>query len=86
MQQLFGLALPLGQRAARALDVGAGAAVAAVEEDDARPDVDRLLVVAGEVVVEAGEQELLDVGVAVRIRRVGRCTRARSDATADRTS
>ena len=52
MQQLFALPLPLGQRAPRAIDVGAGPRMAAVEKEDARPDVDRVLVTAGEVVVE----------------------------------
>ena len=46
LQQLFGFALPLGQRAAGALDVGARARVAAIEKQRARPDVDGLLVVA----------------------------------------
>ena len=69
LQQLFGLALPLGQRAARALDVGARARVAAIEKQRARPDVDRVLVAGGEVVVEADEQQLLDLRVAIRGRR-----------------
>ena len=69
LQQLFGLALPLGQRAARPLDVGARAGMAAVEEQRARPDVDGELVLGGEVVIEADEQELLDLRVAIRSRR-----------------
>ena len=60
MQQRFGFALLLGLGAARALDVRARAIVVAIEEQDARPQVDGLVVVVGEVVVEAGEQELLD--------------------------
>ena len=69
LQQLFGFALPLGQRAARPLDVRARPRVAAIEKQRARPDVDGLVVLGGEVVIEAGEQELLDLRVAIRIRR-----------------
>ena len=84
LQQLFRFALPLGQRAARALDVGAGARVAAIEKQRARPDVDRLLVLRGEVMVEADQQELLDLRVAIRIRRRRR-SRASRRCEADRT-
>ena len=74
VDELLALALAFGQRAARALDVGAGAAVAALEKHDARPDVDRLLVVAVEVLIEAGEQQLFDAGVAVRVGARAACT------------
>ena len=37
--------------------------MAALEEDDARPDVDRLLVVTGEILIQTREQELLDTGI-----------------------
>ena len=81
LQQLLGLPLPLGQRAARPLDVRAGARVAAIEKQRARPDVDRVLVVRGEVVIEAGEQQLLDLRVAIRVRRgVERAWRRRCEA------
>src|SRR5207249_4259685 len=69
LQQFFGFALSLGQGAAGALDVGAGAGMAAIEEEDARPDVDRVVVLRGEVMIEAGEQQLLDLGVTIRARR-----------------
>ena len=69
LDQLLPLALALGDRAARALDVGAGAGVAAVEEQDARPDVDRELVLAGEIVVEPGEEELFDARVTIALGR-----------------
>ena len=69
VQQLLGLALPLGQRAARPLDVGARARMAAIEEQRARPDVDRLFVLGGEVVIEAEQQQLLDLRIAIRVRR-----------------
>ena len=62
------LALPLGLRAARPLDVGARAIVMPIEKQHARPEVDGLFVVAGEVLVEAGEQELLDPRVAIGAR------------------
>ena len=39
MQQFVGMPLPFGQRAARPFDVGARPGVAAVEKEDARPDV-----------------------------------------------
>ena len=71
VQQLVALALPLGDRAAGPLDVGAGPGVAAIDEQHARPDVDRELVLLGEIMVEPGEQELLDAGVAIALRHVG---------------
>ena len=64
VDQRLGLALPLGLRAARALDVGASAIVMAVEEQDPRPEIDRRVELAGEVVIEAGDQQLLDARVA----------------------
>ena len=42
--------------------------MAAVEEEDTRPDVNRLLVVAGKIVVESREEELLDEGRAIARR------------------
>ena len=39
--------------------------MAAIEEQHARPDVDRELVLAGEVVIEPGEQQLFDSRVAI---------------------
>jgi hypothetical protein len=73
LQQLLGLALAFGERAARPLDVGTCACMAAVEKQGARPDVDRELVVGGEVMVEADEEELLDLRVAIRCRRAVLC-------------
>ena len=75
VQQLFRLALLLGHRAARALDVRAGARVVAIEKQRARPDVDGLRVVGGEVMIEAGDQQALDLGVAlgVAVGRGGVC-------------
>ena len=70
MQQLLRFALALAERAARTLDVGAGAGVAAIEEERARPDVDGELVARGEIMVEADQEELLDLRVAIRRRRI----------------
>ena len=53
-----------------ALTSGASAGVAAVEKERAAPDVDRELVARGEIVVEADEQQLLDLRVAIRRRVV----------------
>jgi len=64
VQQGFGFTLPLGLRAAGTFDVGASACVTAVEEERAGPDVDRLVVVASKVVIESGEQQLLDLRLA----------------------
>ena len=75
LQQFLGLPLPLGERAARPIDVRARAGVAAVEKQRARPDVDGEFVVGGEVMVEAGEQQLLDFGIAIRVRRGIECPR-----------
>ena len=69
LQQLFGFTLPLGEGAACPVDVGARPRMAAVEKERARPDIDGELVAAGEVVVETDQQELLDLGGAIRSRR-----------------
>ena len=70
MQQLVALALLLGQRVARALDIGTRAPVAAFEKRDPRPDVDRLFVVTAEILIETRQQEFLDargtIGLAQR--------------------
>ena len=71
VQQLVRLALFLRERAPGPFDVRARLRVGAVEEQHARPDVDRELVLAREVVVETGEQQLFDPGVAITIRRSG---------------
>src|SRR5262245_56543124 len=55
LKQLFGLALPLGQRATRAVDVGARPWVTAIDEQRSRPDVDGELVAGREVVIETEE-------------------------------
>ena len=69
LQELFRFALPLRERAAGALDVGARLPVGPVEKEDAGPDVDRQIVPAREVVVEAGQQQLFDSGSRSRSER-----------------
>ena len=44
LEHLFGSALPLGERRAGAIDIGPGAGMAAVEKQDARPEMDRVFV------------------------------------------
>ena len=56
----LGDALPLGDGAARPFDVGPGAGVGAIEEEDARPHLHRAVVAAGEVLVEPGREQLID--------------------------
>ena len=64
VHQRFGFSLPLRQRAARPVDVGPRPIVGAIEEQHARPDVHRVFEPPGEVLVEAGDEQLLDAGVA----------------------
>src|SRR5690242_14350135 len=68
LQQLFTLALPLGDRTARPLDVGACTRVTAIQKQDARPNTDCQLVLSAEVVIEAREQQLFDARIAARLR------------------
>lgn len=60
VKDCFRFALPFRLRAACALDVCAGSTVMPVEEQHPRPQVDRLLVLRSEVLIETGEQQLLD--------------------------
>ena len=43
--------------------------MAAIEEERACPDVDRLVVLRGEIVIEADEEELFNLRSAIGIRR-----------------
>ena len=73
VQQLFRLALPLGERAAGPLDVRPRPRMTPIQKKRPRPDVDGVVVLRGEVMVEADEEELFDLRVPLRIRRgVGR--------------
>ena len=65
MQQLVGMSLTFGQGAARPFDVGTCPGMSTVEEEHAGPDVHRLLVAPGEVVIESREEELLDTRIAI---------------------
>ena len=60
MQRGFGLALPLGLRAPRPLDVRTCTIVLPIEKQHAGPEIDRVFVALGEVFVEAGEQQMLN--------------------------
>ena len=68
VQQLLAFALTLGDGAAGALDVGPGARMAAIEEQDPRPDADGELVLTGKIMVEAGEEQVFDARVALALR------------------
>jgi len=70
VDELLGFALAFRDGAARALDVGTRPRVAAIEKEDARPDVDGQLVFAGEVVIQPAEQQLLDPRVAIALRHL----------------
>ena len=59
------MSLPFGQGTARPLDVRPRPGVPAIEEEHAGPDVYRLLVAPGEVVIESREEELLDTRIAI---------------------
>ncbi|MGH9174217.1 MAG: hypothetical protein ACRD1H_07655 [Vicinamibacterales bacterium] len=65
MEHGVALALALGLGAACPLDIRTCATVVAVEEQDARPEIDRLFVLVGKVKVETGEQQMLNPGVAL---------------------
>jgi hypothetical protein len=67
VQQLLGFTLAFGKGAAGPLDVRARTSMSALEERDACPDVDRLFVIAAEVVIEARQQQVLDARGAIGV-------------------
>jgi hypothetical protein len=67
VKQLFGFALLLRHSAARAIDVRTRACMIAIEKQRPRPDVDRLSVIGGEILIEAGNEETLDFGVTLGV-------------------
>ena len=69
LQQFLRLALTLRHRAARTLDVGARPRMTPIEKQRTGPDVDRLLILCGKVVVEADEEQLLDLRIAIGFQR-----------------
>jgi len=69
LQQFLRLALTLRHRAARTLDIGARPRMTPIEKQRTGPDVDRLLILRGKVVVEADEEQLLDLRIAIGFQR-----------------
>src|SRR5207247_4273925 len=69
LQELLRLALALGERASRPFDVRPGTGMAAIQKQRPRPDVDRLFVLAGEIMVETPEEELFDLRITIGILR-----------------
>ena len=75
MQHRFRLPLQLGLRTARAIDIGPRPIVMPIEEQDARPEVDGLFVLAEEILVEPGKKQLLDAGITLGCAQRVRCVR-----------
>ena len=75
MQHRLRLPLQLGLRTARAIDIGPRAIVMPIEEQDARPEIDRLFVLAEEILVEPGKKQLLDARIAIGCAQRVRCVR-----------
>ena len=71
LQQLLAFPLTLGNGAARAFDVRPRTRVTAIQKQHARPDADGELVLSVEVMVQTGEQQLLDARLAARRRSNG---------------
>ena len=67
LDEFLGRALALGQRAAGAVDVRPRSRVAPIEEQHPAPDVDGLLVAAGEILLEPREQQFVYLGVAIQV-------------------
>lgn len=68
MNQFLAFALALRNRASRTLDVGARPSVTAVDEQCARPNIDRQLVLAGEIVIEPAQQQLFETCFSILLR------------------
>ena len=73
VEQLITFSLPLGDSTARPFDVGTRPCMTAVDEQHARPHVDREFVLFRKVMIEPREQELFDARVAVAFWHVCRC-------------
>ena len=65
MQNLVRTTLALGERRTRAVDIGAGPGVGAIEKEDARPEVNGFLIPALEVLLETGDEKSFRATVAV---------------------
>jgi len=68
VDELLTFPLPLGDRPARPFDVRSRPGMATIDEQRARPDVNRELVLTGEVMIEAAQQQFLDAGLAIALR------------------
>ena len=64
LEHLFGVTLLFAQRRPRSIDVGASPGVCAVEKQDARPEMNRILVSAVEVAIESIDQQRFGLAVA----------------------
>ncbi len=69
LKKLFGFALSFCECAPSPVDVCTCSRVSSIEEQGARPDVDRLLVSPCDVVIQACNEQLFDLGIAICIRR-----------------
>lgn len=67
VEQFLRLALALGEGAAGPFDVRARPVVVPIEEHNARPHADRALILAGKIVIETREEELLDSRLTVPV-------------------
>jgi hypothetical protein len=67
VDELFSLSLPLGYRPACPLDVCPRSGMAPIDEQRAGPDVNGKLVLTGEVVVQAIQQEFLDTRFPIQL-------------------
>ena len=82
MQEFLALALPLRQCTSGAIDIRASPAMLAFEEGDTRPYIDGLFVMTSEVLIEPGEQQLLDARLT--IDRISLARRSRVGGRAQR--
>ena len=65
LEHLFGVTLLFAERRPGAIDVGAGPRVRAIQEQDARPEMNRVFVAAGEVADRARRRATLRPGCRV---------------------
>ena len=65
VQHLVGPPLTLGDGGPGAIDIGAGARVRSIEEQDARPEMDGFFVPAVEVFVETLDEQRFDAAVPI---------------------
>jgi hypothetical protein len=75
VQQFVRFPLLLGQGASRTLDVRTGPRMSSVEKQCARPDINRLRVIGGEIVIESAQQQLFDFRVTFSVDAPVACRR-----------